>query len=265
MQLYRFVIPNIGTFVTRGRTKADAIRIVQLEIQRRGFPLNITEIMQSLDAGIPIFSSDITPDDTYLSPDILNDATGGSGGSGGGGGNTTVSTPGDPSTALERELAAPTAVFRSVLRQRGLPTGGVVGSLLESQVPGAVNFRTLAEALQGPGGIGEESLSQTFSDLLNNQRGLGAQAQQTLAGLAGLSNPNATQQPFLNVSSFGSDPARAVRELALSALGGSSPFLASTFSDEIDRQLGRRFQDRVFQGTEPENFAGFLRQNLGFG
>lgn len=178
---------------------------------------------------------------------------------------TTPSDPGPGQTLLERELAAPQAAFRNFAAQRGLPTRGVVGSRVQGAASPAVDLVSLGQAL----GTSPASFTNFLENSIGSQgvtRGLGQQASNILAQLAA-QNPaggefSARLQPFLSPESFGSNAAEAVRNAALSALGGQSPFLAAQFGNQIDQEVGRRFQDRVFAENQPVNFAGFLRSQL---
>lgn len=297
--MFRVNIPGVGNIFVEAKDQNEAIAAAQKYVGQNGIQLeqgagNFTAVefsSGSLPTGSTVIGADGRP---------VSGNTGGGAATGGGnplipGVGDTLPPSGNPGsplapvtpavtqpgpsnlyeavpadTQVERELAAPDAAFRAFLKQRGAPTGGVLGNILQSTgsvAPRLFALQGAAQAGQGAAGLQESTLMDFFNQNIPGQgvtRGLGRNALQNLRSLSGVGAGNAVTDPFLRPDSFGSEGAQDVRSAGRAALTGRNAFLGSRFGSQIDDALQSRFQDSVFQGQQSPNFAQWVLNNLGF-
>lgn len=292
MKVWRVFVPGVGYISVEAAFQDQASKLVQQYLLQNGISLE-----QGATIGVPVISTAQKGDIFIKNPmtggfteDQMKEALANVSNTVAGGQPSSTPTSGastgevatapaataptfkslagaTPQNLLERELADPAAAFRSVLQGSGISPTGMLGNRFQALANPAFATRQLQEALGMPG-VGENSLSQTFSNFLSGAgggtRNIGAAALQALQALGGLRAPNAAQEIFTRPESYGSESAEIVRDVALAALGGRSPFLASRFGNQIDQNLASRFGDVTFNQQQPDNFARFLSSQLGF-
>ncbi len=279
--MWLFNIPGIGQIAISARNKEDAIRAVQTEIMRRGFPVEATEIGEALDQGSRVPSPNIPGSATILDPVQYSDGSGGvtevdGGGGNSGGGGGVVDNPGvaDPNNDVRSVTgmdisSVPFGTFANALMTRGLSPEGVLGNTI-SQAFNSLSQAASIGALTGTANIGDQpgDLQRFFESRLGTGSQLSADVFRDLRSgraAAGLDGDNSLALDQFRAPDFSSPAGRSsaaqVFDLGRSAARNRFGGLAASLLPS-NTALSRRFEQPLALGQQPD-FLEFVSSQFG--